>query len=114
MKSPITTHILDTAQGRPAGGVAVILEKQTHEKWLELARSVTNENGRIDEFAVGPGEISPGRYRLIFDTESYFRSCNLDHFFPEVQIQFEIRNSEEHYHVPLLLSTYGYSTYRGS
>src|ERR1700729_4055672 len=103
----ISTYILDTARGRPASRLAVELDFFiTGQGWHEVGHGVTNEEGRIHEF----GEpAAAGLYRLMFDVGSYFP----DPFFPSVIVTFDARDVQEHYHVPLLLSPYGYSTYRG-
>jgi 5-hydroxyisourate hydrolase len=112
--SQITTHVLDTSLGRPAAGVLLLLEmKQPQGNWKELGRGVTDADGRCRQLLTG-GALAAGTYRLIFDTASYFQSCKISGFYPRVSIEFEVRDSESHYHVPLLLSPYGYSTYRGS
>lgn len=110
--SPITTHVLDTARGRPAAGIPVSLHLQSDESWRELGRGVTNEDGRITDL-LGESKPQPGKYRLSFETGEYLSAAGKP-FFPEVEIVFEIHDSNQHYHVPLLLSPYGYSTYRGS
>jgi len=104
--SGITTHVLDTARGRPAAGVSVRLEFRTGHEWRELAQGTTDADGRVRTLT-GPS-IDAGTYRLTFDTAA--RSD----FFPEVAIVFEVKDAQQHYHVPLLLSPFGYSTYRGS
>ena len=104
--SGITTHVLDTARGRPAAGVPVRLERREGAGWRGIARGTTDDDGRLRTLP----SIEPGRYRLIFDTGAY----NPDGFFPEVAIVFEVNDAAQHYHVPLLLSPFGYSTYRGS
>lgn len=104
--SAITTHVLDTASGRPAAGIAVRLEVRDGEQWRELARGKTDDDGRLRTLP----SIEAGTYRLVFDTGAY----NPDGFFPEVAIVFEVNDAAQHYHVPLLLSPFGYSTYRGS
>jgi len=113
--SPITTHILDTSRGRPAAGVAVVLERQAgQELWYDLARGTTNEDGRITDLWPGGVLVPGGIYRLRFATASYFQALGIRAFYPDVQVVFQIDDASAHYHVPLLLSPYGYSTYRGS
>jgi 5-hydroxyisourate hydrolase len=107
--SPVTTHVLDTARGVPAAGVPVTLEQGPD--WSEVGSGRTGDDGRIPELG-SPG--APGRYRLRFDTAAYFGAGGTRAFFPEVTVQFTVERPEEHHHVPLLLSPYGYSTYRGS
>ncbi len=108
--SHVSTHVLDTAQGRPARGVAVVLEHALGDPIL--ATEVTDDYGRVAE--VGPDPLEPGTYRLRFSTGAYFADLGLDGFYPEVCITFEVTEPGEHYHIPLLLSPFGYSTYRGS
>jgi 5-hydroxyisourate hydrolase len=105
----ITTHVLDTARGRPAAGVAVTLEQGPD--WDEIGSGRTGEDGRLADLG---SAADPGRYRLRFDTGAYFEVDGIPAFFPEVTVQFTVGRPEEHFHVPLLLSPYGYSTYRGS
>jgi 5-hydroxyisourate hydrolase len=107
--SPITTHVLDIARGCPAAGVAVALERGPD--WTGVASGRTGDDGRIGELG-SPGE--PGLYRLRFDTAAYLEAAGMPAFFPEVTVQFTVERPEEHHHVPLLLSPFGYTTYRGS
>jgi len=113
MNSPITTHVLDTMSGRPAAGVSVLLEVESGSGWKKLATGTTNADGRITDL-VRKGSLGPRIYRLTFDTGSYFRSAGIQSFYPFVIVTFEVKEPSTHYHVPLLLSPYGYSTYRGS
>ena len=112
MSSPITTHVLDTAQGQPAAGIDVVLDKRDGEGWTEIARGTTNHDGRITDLLEGTLEYTV--YRLTFDTGSYFERVGVEGFYPEACVVFQIGAVGQHYHVPLLLSPYGYSTYRGS
>jgi 5-hydroxyisourate hydrolase len=108
----ITTHVLDTAKGRPAAGMRVRLVRATGPGGTNdgqtLFEGVTDADGRARVLA--PEETQPGTYRITFDTGSYER----DGFFPEATIAFRIVDASQHYHVPLLFSPFGYSTYRGS
>ena len=105
----ISTHVLDTAHGRPAAGVAVKLSHRDAEgAWSEVADAVTDTDGRVKEFSLG--QIEPGDYRLEFDTRAYSEAM----FYPEVSIVFTIRDTGAHHHIPLLLAPFGYSTYRGT
>ena len=112
MKSPITTHVLDTSVGRPAANVAVRLERIKEDGAELLGSGTTNADGRAAGLVDGP--VAPGRYRITFDTAAYFEGRGASSFFPEVSILFEITDASQHHHVPLLLSPFGYSTYRGS
>ena len=113
----ISTHVLDTARGQPATGVTVILERLAIDgsaSTRELSRAKTDANGRVAELLPTGRELGAGRYRLTFDTGSYFASLNIEPFYPAVVVTFIVRDLEQHYHVPLLISPFGYSTYRGS
>ncbi|HEV7508187.1 MAG TPA: hydroxyisourate hydrolase [Thermoanaerobaculia bacterium] len=112
--SGITTHVLDTARGRPASGVPVVLEIRSEDDWLELGRSATDDDGRVRQLLPAGSSLVGGSYRLTFQTETYFMAHEIEGFYPEVSIVFEVRDAAQHYHVPLLLSPFGYSTYRGS
>lgn len=114
MKSRITTHVLDTSRGLPAGGIRVSLEKQTRSTWKRLGIDVTDADGRCSKLLTPGKNVSTGLYRLTFKTAAYFRSMRVKTFYPYVSITFEIRTSAAQYHVPLLLSPFGYATYRGS
>jgi 5-hydroxyisourate hydrolase len=111
--SGITTHVLDTSTGRPAAGVPVTLERQADSGWQSAGQGVTNQDGRILDLLAG-SPLAAGTYRLTFDTAAYFRQRNLPAFYPQVQVMFTVGDAGQHYHIPLLLSPYGYSTYRGS
>ena len=114
MSSPITTHVLNTTSGTPAVGLSIYLEKQnTVGEWETLAQGITNNDGRITNLLT-PENFTKGKYCLIFETEKYFTKLNISTFFPSVTIIFEITNLTQHYHIPLLLSPFSYSTYRGS
>lgn len=110
----ITTHVLDTVRGGGAAGVTVILELRQASEWSPVARGTTDESGRLMTLTEN-FTIAPGTYRLTFDIASYHREQGITvPFFPEVKIAFNVRDTEEEYHVPLLLSPFGYSTYRGA
>lgn len=112
--SPLTTHVLDIRLGRPAAGVTVRLERRDAlGSWHSVAAGTTNDDGRIVDL-LQPGELHAGRYRLTFETGDYFAAQKVESFYPEVAVDFQIAAAEQHYHVPLLLAPYGYSTYRGS
>src|SRR5260370_19132053 len=105
---PITTHVLDTARGRPAGGIPVTLEFASEGQWITIGSGTTGDDGRLGAL-VSPGvKLSPGQYRITFATAMYSA------FYPRVEVTFVIEDTSEHYHIPLLLSPFGYSTYRGS
>ncbi|WP_026553970.1 hydroxyisourate hydrolase [Arthrobacter sp. 35W] len=110
--SHVTTHILDTSSGKPAARVAVELFAADGTTWTHLAAGVTNDAGRIPE--LGPEVLAPGTYQLRFGTGAYFARTATETFFPEVVLTFTVTAGEDHYHVPLLLSPFSYSTYRGN
>ncbi len=113
--SPITTHVLDISRGKPAEGIAVILLKQQDDNsWAQLAQGTTNADGRVLSLLKDDATLAMGSYQLRFATGPYFNQHGVRGFYPEVQVIFQIDNPKEHFHVPLLLSPYGYSTYRGS
>lgn len=107
--SHVTTHVLDAALGRPAAGVSVML---LDAGGVTIARGVTDEDGRVA--ALGPDNLPVDDYRLVFDTGGYFSATRTPTFYPTVAIEFTVSDAAAHYHVPLLLSPFGYSTYRGS
>ncbi len=112
--SAITTHILDVSTGSPARGVSVKLERQTSADWEIVGAGVTDEDGRLHDLLDSDAILQTGNYRLTFDTGNYFFDRQVDSFYPQVTVTFTVFSSREHYHVPLLLSPFGYSTYRGS
>jgi 5-hydroxyisourate hydrolase len=112
--SSITTHVLDTSRGRPASDVPVVLEVRSEDGWRELARAATDDDGRVRQILPTGSSLIPGIYRLTFDLDRYFAAHEIEGFYPEVSIVFEVRDAAQHYHVPLLLSPFGYSTYLGS
>ena len=110
--SHITTHVLDTGSGRPAAGISVTLHRLDGGRWVQLAAGSTDADGRVAD--LGPESLASGTYRLGFDTGSYYAGLHTATFFPEVTLTFEVDGDQAHYHVPLLLSPFAYSTYRGS
>jgi 5-hydroxyisourate hydrolase len=115
MMRRITTHVLDTAQGRPAGDVPVRLEwREATGEWLLLGSSRTDRDGRCGQLVPDDKVLSAGLYRLAFDTASYFAAQKIDGLYPLVEVTFQVRDGESHLHIPLLLSPNGYTTYRGS
>jgi 5-hydroxyisourate hydrolase len=110
----ISTHILDVSLGRPATNVPVLLEaKGPGGSWSEAASGVTDSDGRLKDLAANKN-LSAGIYRLTFETGEYFAAQQMSGLYPQVVIIFETKEGQEHYHIPLLLSPFGYSTYRGS
>ena len=111
--SQITTHILDTTKGKPAANVTIALLHQTGDDWQEIARGVTNSDGRIADLLPKEMQVELGVYKMKFYTQEYFAHDGTANFYPFVEIVFNVAGNE-HYHVPLLLNPFGYSTYRGS
>ena len=113
--SAITLHILDTSQGKPGVGIPVVLEYKTHSSgWQNIANGITNIDGRINDLLSPNDVFQLGHYRLIFETDTYFLLSNIECFFPHITVSFVVKDTTDHYHVPLLLSPFGYTTYRGS
>ena len=112
--SGITTHVLDTARGRPASNVPVRLDIRSEAGWQEIGRAETDADGRARQLLPPGVVLAAGVYRLTFAIETYFQAQGIEGFYPEASIVFHVRDAAQHYHVPLLLSPYGYSTYRGS
>lgn len=108
--STLSTHVLDTAIGKPAAGIRVVL---MHDDKV-LGEGITDADGRVKNLLVASPNLSPGEYRLRFETGAYFGKRERESFYKDISIEFVIRAADEHYHVPLLLSPFGYSTYRGS
>lgn len=105
----ITAHILDASLGKPAAGVSVTLMEADGAK---IADAVTNDDGRVPE--LGPETLEPGNYRIVFGTGDYFAARNVETLYPVVTVDFHVQADQKHYHIPLLLSPFAYSTYRGS
>jgi 5-hydroxyisourate hydrolase len=112
--SPITTHVLDTLCGRPAAGIEVALQIRLDGEWKQIGNGATDPNGRCNTLMAVDGEIQSGTYRLLFGVGAYYRAQQTETFYSEIPIIFEVRDLKAHYHVPLLISPFGYSTYRGS
>jgi 5-hydroxyisourate hydrolase len=113
--SRISTHVLDTARGKPAAGVPVRLDQQNSSgQWSTISSAQTDQDGRWGQEVTDRATLAEGVYRLIFDTASYFAQSKQDGLYPVVEITFRVRGSESQYHIPLLLSANGYTTYRGS
>ena len=111
----ISTHVLDITHGQPANDVPVRLERQDAAgTWRLLASARTDQEGRCTQLLPENQALTPGLYRLGFETATYFAARNLDGLYPLVEITFEVREGELHFHLPLLLSPNGYTTYRGS
>ncbi len=111
--SQVTTHILDTAKGKPVGGVRVSIYQGANDEWTELTWGVTNQNGRITDLLKSDVTLQQGIYKLRFETKDYFDKRKTPTFYPYVEIVIDI-TTDDHYHIPLLLSPFGYTTYLGS
>ena len=112
MTSHVTTHVLDAVTGAPAAGVGLDLARHRGDGLEEVARGATDDDGRNRD--LGPARLEPGTYRLVFATGEYFAARGTPTFYPHVIIDFRLDGSQPHYHVPILLSPFAYSTYRGS
>jgi 5-hydroxyisourate hydrolase len=112
--SGISTHILDTTLGRPAADVSITLEQYVEGSWIPLSHRTTDVDGRVKQMLPESKILDTGEYRLTFGTGAYFEAIRTAGLYPEVQVTFLVRDSGGHYHIPLLLTANGYSTYRGS
>lgn len=113
--SAITTHVLDTSRGVPAAGVSVTLEwRSTSGQWTLMGQGATDPDGRLRTLMPDSGSPPAGIYRLLFETGAYFASHGTPSFHPQISVLFEVIDGEAHHHVPLLVSPFGYTTYRGS
>jgi 5-hydroxyisourate hydrolase len=113
----LSTHVLDATTGQPAAGVQVRLERRSADAWAPVGRGRTGPDGRLDGRGgdwLPAGEPARGVYRITFASGSYFAEQGTASFYPEITVAFEVSAPDEHYHVPLLLSPFAYSTYRGS
>jgi 5-hydroxyisourate hydrolase len=112
--NPLSVHVLNLQNGLPSAAMSVSLEKQEGERWAMLNSGVTNEQGRITALYPADRRLEPGVYRVTFKTGAWFKQQNIQTFFPEVPVLFQVDGTVPHYHIPLLLSPYGFSTYRGN
>ncbi|HET7385057.1 MAG TPA: hydroxyisourate hydrolase [Nocardioidaceae bacterium] len=108
----LSSHVLDASTGTPAAGVAVTWQRLDTAQWTDVAEARTDDDGRIGDWRSLP--TPAGRHRLVFDSGGYFDERGVDTFYPQVVVVFEVADPEQHFHVPLLLSPFAYSTYRGS
>jgi 5-hydroxyisourate hydrolase len=111
--SAITTHVLDTSRGAPARDMDVVVHAWQDGGWSQIGAGRTDSDGRVTGLLAG-GPVDPGTYRLTFATGEWFAAEKIDGFYPEVAVVFSINDRMTHYHIPLLISPYAYSTYRGS
>ncbi|MGH8964160.1 MAG: hydroxyisourate hydrolase [Actinomycetes bacterium] len=109
----LSSHVLDGTRGAPAVGVAVRWERRDGDAWQVVATAVTGEDGRVTEWGSAE-DLSDGTHRLVFDSGGYFSGRGVETFYPEVVVVFTVDDPTRHHHVPLLLSPFAYSTYRGS
>jgi 5-hydroxyisourate hydrolase len=113
--SQITSHVLDTSRGKPAEGITISLfESNVEGEWSKLAEGKTNSDGRVPALLAQDRVLPAGSYRVHFAISDYFNALNEQAFYPYVDIVFNISGDGDHYHIPLLLTAFGYSTYRGS
>jgi 5-hydroxyisourate hydrolase len=114
----LTTHVLDTANGRPGSGIRISVRRVDEDGAHEVAAATTNADGRCDEPLLSGDEFTAGVYELVFGVGDYFAARGHDaqgtRFLDDIVLRFGIASADEHYHVPLLVSPYGYTTYRGS
>ena len=111
--SQLTTHILDTTRGKPAAGITIILYRGENDEWTEIARGITNADGRLPDLLKNQENLVHCIHKLRFETKDYFDKNQVLTLYPFVEIVLDI-TTDEHYHIPLLLNPFGYSTYRGS
>ena len=111
--SQLTTHVLDTAIGMPGRNISIRLQMPVNGAWQTIAQGITNADGRIGDLLPAQRNLASGNYKMVFDTGNYFAEQKTKGFYPEVEIQFTVFDTA-HYHVPLLINPFGYSTYRGS
>jgi 5-hydroxyisourate hydrolase len=111
----VSTHVLDTARGRPADGLRILFEHATTDgAWARVGAATTDDDGRAPDLIDDDATIDAGVYRMTFETGDWFAQRGVPAFYPRVRVEFEITDADQHHHVPLLLSPFGYSTYRGS
>ena len=111
--SQVTTHVLDTSAGKPGKSISIQLMQKVGNEWKLIAQGITNADGRAADLCPAGKNLSPGSYKIVFETGDYYAIQNIQTFYPAIEIQFTIFD-DSHYHVPLLISPFGYSTYRGS
>lgn len=112
--NPLSVHILDLQNGQPVAGVTVILEAESGKQWKKLNTGITNEQGRITALFPADQTMAVGNYRVIFKTGAHYAQLKQNTFFPQIPVEFHVDKVGEHYHIPLLLSPFGFSTYRGN
>ena len=112
--NPLSVHILDLQSGQPTAGVTVTLEQKKDNDWKQLSSGVTNAQGRIAAMYPAETSMQAGDYRIVFKTGEHYARLKQETFFPEIPVQFHVEQTDQHYHIPLLLSPFGFSTYRGN
>jgi len=110
----VSTHVLDTSRGHPAAGIAVTLERRAGDGWVAAGAGETDDDGRVKALLADGTPATPGAWRLRFDVHAYFARLGVESFYPVIEITFTLAAAQEHHHVPLLLSPYGFTTYRGT
>lgn len=112
--NPVSVHVLDLQTGEPTPGVAVTLERHVDKDWRKLAQGSTDREGRIRELFPAGQALIKGEYRIVFNTGDHYSRAGKPSFFPRIPVEFQVDDTARHYHIPLLLSPFGYSTYRGN
>ncbi|MGX4643295.1 hydroxyisourate hydrolase [Massilia sp. SYSU DXS3249] len=112
--NPLSVHILDLQSGQPTPGVAVTLEQREGPQWRELGSAVTDAQGRVRALYPAGKPLAAGAYRIVFKTGEHYAKLRQPTFFDRIPVEFKVENTAQHYHIPLLLSPFGYSTYRGN
>ncbi|ENX20702.1 hydroxyisourate hydrolase [Acinetobacter vivianii] len=112
--NPLSVHVLNQQNGLPATDVTVVLEAQQKNQWVKINQAKTDQNGRITALYPTQQQLKSGVYKVTFKTGDWYKAQKQSSFFPEIPVIFEVDGTLPHYHIPLLLSPYGYSTYRGS
>ena len=113
-QNPLSVHVLDQQSGQPGAGIQVTLEQRKGTEWIQLASGVTNEQGRVPALYPEGKAMAAGDYRIVFRTGEHFARKGQASFFPRIPVEFTVDAPKQHYHIPLLLSPFGYSTYRGN
>lgn len=113
-RNPLSVHVLDLQSGKPTAGIGVTLEQQAGGQWRELASGVTDAQGRIAALYPEGKAMAAGDYRIVFKTGEHYKRKGQPSFFPRIPVEFTVDAPAQHYHIPLLLSPFGYSTYRGN
>lgn len=114
VKNPLSVHVLNLQTGEPTPGIMVELDKKENNDWVKISTGETDQNGRITSLYPAKQKGQAGTYRVVFKTGEFYKKNNEKTFFPEIPVEFSMEENAGHYHIPLLLSPYGYSTYRGN